>query len=115
MSKQTDFKPILQIKTHADFKRYLQDEGTKLETLSLAYGFSNSPSNIQEGRLRVGMVRFVNKADTTGVYLKEKPEDKGRGSFLGYGKASEWTFDGWIATNTKFGYSYRVIPFWRDK
>jgi hypothetical protein len=112
MTTQTDFKPILQIKTHADFRRYLQAEGTKLETLALADGVRDS---LLEGRLRVGMVRFVNKADTTGVYLKEKPEDGGRGSFLGYGKASEWTFDGWIATNTKFGYSYRVIPFWRDK
>jgi len=111
MSTQTDFKPILQIKTHADFRRYLQAEGTKLETLALADGVRDS---LLEGRLRVGMVRFVNKADTTGVYLKEGGE-LGTGSFLGYGKASEWTFDGWIATNTKFGYSYRVIPFWRDK
>ena len=103
------------MKTHAEFKRYLQANGTQLETLALSYGFTNSPASILEGRLRVGMVRFVNKADTTGVYLKEKPEDKGVGSFLGYGKASEWTFDGFVATNTKFGYSYRVIPPWRDK
>ena len=103
------------MKTHAEFKRYLQANGTKLETLALAYGFRNSPSSIQEGRLYVGLVRFVNKADSTGVYLKEKPDDSGRGSFLDYGKASEWTFDGFVATNTKFGYIYRVIPPWRDK
>jgi hypothetical protein len=96
------------MKTHAEFKRYLQANGTTLETLALA-------NPISGGRLRVGMVRFVNKADTTGVYLKEKPEDEGRGSFLDYGKASEWTFEGFIATNTKYGYSYRVIPPWRDK
>ena len=102
------------MKTHAEFKRYLQANGTQLETLALAYGVIDSPSTFQEGRLRVGMVRFVNKADTTGVYLKEKPEDGGRGSFLDYGKASEWTFEGFIATNTKYGYSYRVIPPWRQ-
>ena len=102
------------MKTHAEFKRYLQANGIQLETLALAYGVIDSPSTFQEGRLRVGMVRFVNKADTTGVYLKEKPEDGGRGSFLDYGKASEWTFEGFIATNTKYGYSYRVIPPWRQ-
>jgi len=96
------------MKTHAEFKRYLQAEGTQLETLALV-------NNSSGDRLYVGMVRFINKADTTGVYLKEKPEDKGRGSFLDYGKASEWTFNGFIATNTKYGYSYRVIPPWRDK
>ena len=96
------------MKTHAEFKRYLQAEGTKLETLALA-------NYVKGGRLYVGMVRFINKADTTGVYLKETPEESGRGSFLEYGKASEWTFDGFIATNTKYGYSYRVIPPWRDK
>ena len=102
------------MKTHAEFKRYLQANGTQLETLALAYGVIDSPSTFQEGRLRVGMVRFVNKANTTGVYLKEKPEDEGTGSFLDYGNASEWTFEGFIATNTKYGYSYRVIPPWRQ-
>ncbi len=95
------------IKTHADFKRMLGAEGYQLEILALAKGVSG-------GRLQVGMVRFVNKADTTGVYLKEKPEDEGRGSFLDYGKASEWEFDGYIATNKIYGYSYRVIPPWRQ-
>ena len=95
------------MKTHAEFKRYLQANGTQLETLALA-------NHIAGSRLRVGMVRFVNKANTTGVYLKEKPEDEGTGSFLDYGNASEWTFEGFIATNTKYGYSYRVIPPWRQ-
>lgn len=90
------------MKTLADFKRVLQSEGVKLETLSLANG-------VKGGRLRVGMVRFVNKYDTVGVYLKENPEDEGRGSFLDYGKASEWVFEGDTATNIKFGYAYRII------
>ena len=90
------------MKTLADFKKVLKQEGVQLETLSLAAGS-------QGGRLRVGMIRFVNIHNTVGVYLKENSEDKGRGSFLDWGKASEWVFDGDVATNTKYGYSYRVI------
>jgi hypothetical protein len=95
--------------TLADFKRALQTEGVKLETLALAYGFTNSPASIQEGRLRVGMVRYVNKCDTTGVYLKENEGDQGRGSFLGYDKAGDWVFTEDTATNTKWGYAYRIL------
>ena len=102
------------MKTHADFKRALQMEGTQLETLALA-------NNISGGRLYVGQVRFINKADTTGVYLKEGGE-LGRGSFLGYDKASDWKFEqtvgedgrtNYVATHT-LGMSYRVIYPWRD-
>lgn len=90
------------MKTLADFKRVLQTEGVKLETLALV-------NNISGGRLRVGMVRYVNKYDTTGVYLKESADEQGRGSFLGYDKAGDWVFTQDTATNTKWGYSYRVI------
>ena len=90
------------MKTLADFKRALKTEGTKLETLALA-------NYVSEGRLRVGMIRFVNIYNTTGVYLKEKPEEEGRGSFLGWDKSSDWVFDNDVATNIKYGYSYRVI------
>jgi hypothetical protein len=100
------------MKTHADFKRALQMEGTRLETLALAHGFASLPASVQKGRLYVGQIRFINKADTTGVYLKEGGE-LGTGSFLGYDKASEWTIDGNVATHT-LGMSYRVIYPWRD-
>jgi hypothetical protein len=95
------------MKTLADFKKVLKQEGVQLETLSLVAGS-------QGGRLRVGMIRFVNIYNTVGVYLKENPEDKGSGSFLDWGKASEWVFDGDVATNTKYGYSYRVIEPQRE-
>ena len=91
------------MKTLADFKRALQTEGVKVETLALANGATTST------RLRVGMVRFVNKYDTTGVYLKENAEDEGRGSFLGYDKASDWVFEGDVATNKVVGYSYKIL------
>ena len=97
------------MKTLADFKRALQTPGVKLETLSLAYGFTDSPASIQEGRLRVGMIRYVNKYDTTGVYLKENEGEQGRGSFLGYDKAADWVFTEDTATNTVYGYAYRII------
>jgi hypothetical protein len=97
------------LNTLADFKRALQTPGVQLETLALAYGFTNSPASIREGRLRVGMVRYVSKYDTTGVYLKENEGEQGRGSFLGYDKAADWVFTEDIATNTKCGYAYRVI------
>jgi hypothetical protein len=90
------------MKTHADFKRALQTEGVKLETLAIVSG-------IPAGRLRVGMVRYVNKYDTTGVYLKESADEQGRGSFLGYDKAADWVFTQDTATNTKIGYAYRII------
>jgi len=95
--------------THADFKRALQTKGVRVETLALAYGFTNSPASIQEGRLRVGMVRFVNKYDTTGVYLKESEDERGNGSFLGYDKAADWVFTQDTATNKQYGYAYRII------
>ena len=89
------------MKTLSDFKKALRTEGVKLETLSLANGIS-------QGRLRVGMIRFVNIHNTVGVYLKEDNEDNSRGSFLGWDKATDWVFDGDIATH-KLGMSYRVI------
>ena len=90
------------MKTLADFKRALRSDGVKLETLTLINGATG-------GRLRVGMVRFVNNHNTVGVYLKEKPEDEGRGSFLEWGKSTDWVFEDDVARNTKYGYSYRVI------
>ena len=90
------------MKTLADFKRALRSDGVKLETLTLANGATG-------GRLRVGMVRFVNNHNTVGVYLKEKPEDDGRGSFLEWGKSTDWVFEDDVARNIKYGYSYRVI------
>lgn len=89
------------MKTLSDFKKALRTEGVKLETLSLA-------NKISQGRLRIGMIRFINIHNTVGVYLKENNEDNSRGSFLGWGKATDWVFHGDIATH-KFGMSYRVI------
>jgi hypothetical protein len=89
------------IKNHAEFKRLLKTPGVQLETLSLA-------KFVKAGRISVGQIRKINKADTTGVYLA-MPGDTGRGSFLGYDKASDWEFSGDVATNTVVGYSYRVI------
>ena len=90
------------MKTLADFKKALQTPNIKVETLALA----NTATN---GRLRVGQVRFVNKFNTVGVYLKENESDAGSGSYLDYGKASEWVFEGEIARNTKYGYAYKII------
>jgi hypothetical protein len=90
------------MKTLADFKRALQTPGVKLETLAIVSG-------IPGGRLRVGMVRYVNKYDTTGVYLKENEGEQGRGSFLAYDKAGDWVFTEDTATNTVYGYAYRII------
>ena len=103
---EIDDEPI-QIRNHAHFKSILKEGKVKLETLALARGFSALPSSVQEGRLYVGMVRYIKKADTTGVYLAVEG-DESRGSFLGYDKAVDWVFDGNIATNTKFGYSYKL-------
>lgn len=97
----------IQIKNHAHFKRILKEGKVKLETLALARGFANLPPSVQGGRLYVGMVRYIKKADTTGVYLAVEG-DESRGSFLGYDKAYDWVFDGDIATNIKFGYSYKL-------
>jgi UDP-N-acetylmuramate-alanine ligase len=90
----------IQIKNHAHFKRILQEGKVKLEILKLA-------NHISGGRLHVGLVRSIRKADTTGVYLIAEG-DESRGSFLDYDKAKDWVFDGNIATNTKFGYSYKL-------
>ena len=88
------------IKNHAHFKRLLSAQGTKLETLALA-------NHVSSGRLAVGQIRKVTKADTTGVYLQLEGVE-GRGSFLGFDKASDWSFNGDVAT-ASWGGSYRVI------
>ena len=92
------------IKTHADFKRALSTKGTRLTTLALATG-------MKEGRIKIGATRNIRKADTTGVYLvtDEELDKPTNGSFLAFDKASNWKFEGDIATNTEIGYSYRVI------
>jgi len=89
------------MKTLAEFKKALQTPGVKVETLALA-------STAKPGRLRVGQIRFVNKFNTVGVYLKEEGAE-GSGSYLDYGKASEWVFEGLVAKNTKYGYAYKII------
>jgi 2',3'-cyclic-nucleotide 2'-phosphodiesterase (5'-nucleotidase family) len=91
----------IQIQNHAHFKRILKEGHVKLETITLAH-------NMRGGRLRVGMVRSIRKADTTGVYLVEAG-DESQGSFLGYDKASDWVFNGNIAKNITIGYSYKLI------
>lgn len=86
------------IKNHAELKRVLK-EGVSLETLALATGV--------QGRARVGVTRVITKADTTGVYLQTEGIE-GRGSFLGFDKASDWTFSGDVITH-KLGMSYKVL------
>jgi hypothetical protein len=91
------------IKTHADFKRALSTQGTRLTTLALVHGGV-------EGRIKIGATRHIRKADTTGVYLvtDEELDKPTNGSFLGFDKASDWTFNGDIATHT-LGMSYQVL------
>ena len=93
---------MIEIKTHADFKSVLKDKNVVLETLSLA-------NNVSGGRLNIGDIRYINIANTVGVYLK-KFEDTSdiRGSFLGYDKASDWVFNNDVVTH-KVGMSYRLI------
>ncbi len=88
------------MKTLSDFKKVLT-VGTKVETLQLATG-------VKGGRLNVGDVRTIIKANTVGVYLATEG-DGPSGSFLGFDKAGDWKFEGNVATNTKFGYAYKVI------
>jgi hypothetical protein len=88
------------MKTLSDFKKALT-VGTKVETLGLATG-------VKGGRLNVGDVRTIIKANTVGVYLATEGSGPS-GSFLGFDKASDWHFEGDVATNKVFGYSYKVI------
>lgn len=88
------------MKTLADFKKALT-VGTKVETLALS-------TLVKGGRLNVGDVRTIIKANTVGVYLATEGGGVS-GSFLGFDKAGDWKFEGNVATNTKFGYSYKVI------
>lgn len=87
------------MKSHADFKRVLQAEGTRLETLAIVGGGQGTAT------FYVGQVRSVSKANTTGVYLEDA---EGNGSWLLYDKAGDWHIDGDIATHN-LGMSYKVI------
>jgi hypothetical protein len=99
MLAEIEDEPI-QIKNHAHFKNILKQGKVKLEILKLA-------NHTSEGRLHVGLVRSIRKANTTGVYLITEG-DESQGSFLDYDKAKDWVFDNDVATNTKFGYSYKL-------
>jgi len=93
---------MIKIKTHSDFKSVLKSKDVVLETLSLA-------NNVSGGRLNVGDIRYINIANTVGVYLKKfEDTSNNRGSFLGYDKASDWVFDNDVVTH-KIGMSYRLI------
>jgi hypothetical protein len=87
------------MKTHAEFKRALQAEGTRLKTLALAHG------GIGSATFYVGQVRRVAKKNTTGVYLTD---DAGNGSWLLFDKASDWQINGTIVTHN-LGMSYEVM------
>ena len=91
------------IKSHAEFKRILSTKGTSLTTLALAHG-------MKEGRIKIGATRHIRKADTTGVYLvtDEELNLPTNGSFLGFDRASNWSFNGDIATHV-MGMSYQVV------
>ena len=91
----------IRINNLAELKRALK-VGTKVETLALASG-------INGGKNKVGDVRFVKYADTTGVYLHEDEGIFLRGSFLGFGKAKDWVFEGAKFSNVKYGYAYKII------
>jgi len=91
----------MEINNHAQFKRILQTPGVQLETLALA----NTSSR---GRLTVGQIREIKETNTVGIYL-DTPGGSSRGSFLDYGKASEWEFNGLTVTNKLYGMSYRII------
>ena len=91
------------IKNHADFKRRLSSKDTRLVTLALCHG---KP----EGKIKLGATRHVKYFDTTGVYLAtpEELDSPTKGSFLGFDKASDWTFEGDIATHV-LGMKYHVL------
>ena len=91
----------MKITNHAEFKRILQVPGVQLETLAIA-------NAVSRGRLTVGQIRPVIESNTVGVYLAT-PGGCERGSFLDYGKAAEWEYDGLTVTNKIYGMSYRVI------
>ena len=87
--------------TLADFKRALATEGVQVETLALARGVKGGP-------LKVGMIRTVVKINTVGVYLSYEG-GPACGSWLEFDKAGDWLFEGDTATNTLYGYAYRVL------
>ena len=93
----------IEVKSHADFKRVLQGKNVLLETLTLV-------NNAVGNRLKVGDIRYINIANSVGVYLKfEEDTSNTRGSFLDYGKATEWIFNEDVVANKLYGYSYRLI------
>lgn len=85
--------------TLTDFKRILDSDGVQLEQLGLA---NNAPDN---ARIYRGLIRNVIRTNTQGAYLTMANGDP---SFMDYGKASEWEFDGDLATHNS-GLKYRVI------
>lgn len=85
--------------TLTDFKRVLDSDGVQLEQLNLA---NNAPDN---ARIYRGLIRSVIRTNTQGAYLTMA---NGSDSFMEYGKASEWEFDGDVAAHVS-GLKYRVI------
>lgn len=93
----------IEVKSHADFKRVLQGKNVLVKILTLT-------NNARGNRLKVGDIRYINIANSVGVYLKfEEDTSNTRGSFLDYGKATEWIFNEDVVANKLYGYSYRLI------
>ena len=89
----------LVIASHNHFKNILKEGVGKIDMEVTATPWTN-------GKIFVGLIRPIQRADSVGVYLTM--HDAPRGSFLDYGKASEWTFDGDTARHTD-GLAYRLI------
>ena len=85
--------------TLADFKREVSKPGAQLEILAMPWA--------DNARMFTGLTRHVSLANSIGIYLATEGIE-GKGSFLGFGSAKEWNFNGDIATN-ECGLAYRVI------
>lgn len=98
----------IEIGNHANFKRLLQgkENGVQIGAIDLEL-LQVSNGAASRGRLFVGLIRPIIRFNGTGVWLATHGTE--HGSFMDYGKASEWQFDGDTAHNLESGHTYRLI------
>ena len=99
-SNRRDEIMSLVIASHNHFKNILKSGQGLIDLEVTSSPFKDS------ARVFVGLIRPIQRANSVGVYLCSHfaPE----GSFLDYGKASEWKFSGDIATHED-GLAYRLL------
>lgn len=93
----------MEIKSLADFKRFLAKPGVRVQGLAHRYASEFRPAF----KADFFAARLVDGVSSTEFRLK--PIESVNVSHCAFGKAAEWRFEGDIAENVSYGIKYRLV------